>query len=102
VNLKVEDYFQTGKRPMIRFSEKGDKETEIRVHYKLEELQFGSPGGSRQSGVFEPALVPFPSAAMRAWPISPRVKGPKNNDADLLVPAQGNDRTWLTKANRSK
>jgi integrase/recombinase XerD len=39
VNLKVEDYFQTGKRSMIRFSEKGGKETEIPVHHKLEELE---------------------------------------------------------------
>src|SRR6202007_2718525 len=38
VNLKVEDYFQTGKRSMIRFSEKGGKATEIPVHHKLEEL----------------------------------------------------------------
>jgi site-specific recombinase XerD len=29
---------QTGKRSMIRFSEKGGKETEIPVHHKLEEL----------------------------------------------------------------
>jgi hypothetical protein len=29
-------------------------------------------------------LVPFPDAAMRAWPISPRVNSPKNNDPDLL------------------
>ena len=38
MNLKVEDYFQTGKRSMIRFREKGGKETEIPVHHKLEEL----------------------------------------------------------------
>jgi integrase/recombinase XerD len=38
VNLKVDDYFQTGKRSMIRFREKGGKETEIPVHHKLEEL----------------------------------------------------------------
>jgi integrase/recombinase XerD len=38
VNLKVEDYFQTGKRSMIRFRETGGKETEIPVHHKLEEL----------------------------------------------------------------
>jgi site-specific recombinase XerD len=38
VNLKVEDYFQTGKRSMIWFREKGGKETEIPVHHKLEEL----------------------------------------------------------------
>jgi site-specific recombinase XerD len=29
VNLKVEDYFQTGKRSLIRFKEKGGKEKEI-------------------------------------------------------------------------
>ena len=33
-------------------------------------------------------MVPFPGAAMIAWPISPRVNSPKNNDADLLVPVQ--------------
>src|SRR3984957_20742705 len=38
LNLKVEDYFQTGKRSLIRFREKGGKETEIPVHHKLEEL----------------------------------------------------------------
>src|SRR3984885_11383598 len=38
VNLKVDDYFQNGKRSMIRFREKGGKETEIPVHHKLEEL----------------------------------------------------------------
>jgi site-specific recombinase XerD len=38
VNLKVEDYFQTGKRSLILFREKGGKETEIPVHHKLEEL----------------------------------------------------------------
>jgi integrase/recombinase XerD len=38
VNLKVEDYFQMGKRSMIRFREKGGKETEIPVHHKLEKL----------------------------------------------------------------
>ena len=38
VNLKVEDYFQTGKRSLIRFREKGGKEKEIPVHHKLEEL----------------------------------------------------------------
>jgi integrase len=38
VNLKVEDYFQTGKRSLIRFKEKGGKKKEIPVHHKLEEL----------------------------------------------------------------
>jgi site-specific recombinase XerD len=38
VNLKVEDYFQTGKRPLIRFKEKGGKQKEIPVDHKLEEI----------------------------------------------------------------
>jgi site-specific recombinase XerD len=38
VSLKVEDYFQTGKRSLIRFNEKVGKEKELPVHHKLEEL----------------------------------------------------------------
>ena len=38
MNLKVEDYFQAGKRSLIRFKEKGGKEKEIPVHHKLEEI----------------------------------------------------------------
>jgi site-specific recombinase XerD len=38
VSLRVEDYFQTGKRSLIRFKEKGGKEKEIPVHHKLEEV----------------------------------------------------------------
>ena len=38
VNLKVEDYFQAGKRSLIRFREKRGKEKEIPVHHKLEEI----------------------------------------------------------------
>ena len=34
VNLNVEDYFQAGKRSLIRFKEKGGKEKEIPVHHK--------------------------------------------------------------------
>ena len=34
-------------------------------------------------------LVPFPASAMRAWPISPSVNGPMNNDPHLLVPVHG-------------
>jgi putative SOS response-associated peptidase YedK len=29
-------------------------------------------------------LVPFPADRMKAWPISPRVNSPKNNDAEIL------------------
>ena len=62
MNLKVEDYFQTGKRSMIRFSEKGGKETEIPVHHKLEEvldqyLVFGDIRGRLTKGEIKYAKV---------------------------------------------
>jgi site-specific recombinase XerD len=38
VNLKVEDYYPSGKRFLLRFKEKGGKEKEIPVHYELEEI----------------------------------------------------------------
>jgi len=37
VALTPQDYFQVGKRSVIRFREKGGKEKEIPVHHKLEE-----------------------------------------------------------------
>jgi integrase/recombinase XerD len=36
VSFQVKDYFQNGKRSVLRFSEKGGKEKEIPVHHKLE------------------------------------------------------------------
>jgi site-specific recombinase XerD len=38
VNLKVEDYYPSGKRFLLRFKEKVGKEKELPVHHKLEEL----------------------------------------------------------------
>jgi integrase/recombinase XerD len=38
VNLKVEDYYPSGKRFLLRFKEKGSKEKGLPVHHKLEEL----------------------------------------------------------------
>ena len=38
MNLKVEDYYLSGKRFLLRFKEKGGKEKELPVHHKLEEL----------------------------------------------------------------
>jgi integrase/recombinase XerD len=38
VNLKVQDYYQSGKRFFLRFKEQGGKEKELPVHHKLEEL----------------------------------------------------------------
>jgi putative SOS response-associated peptidase YedK len=34
-------------------------------------------------------LVPYPADAVRAWPISPRVNTPKNDDPDLVAPVEG-------------
>jgi putative SOS response-associated peptidase YedK len=33
-------------------------------------------------------LIPFPADRMKAWPISPRVNSPKNNDADIIAPIE--------------
>jgi integrase/recombinase XerD len=38
VNLKVKDYFQTGKRSVLRFKEKAARERRLPVHHKLEEI----------------------------------------------------------------
>jgi site-specific recombinase XerD len=38
VNLKVEDYFQNGKRSVLRLSTKGGKEKEFLVNQVLEEI----------------------------------------------------------------
>jgi hypothetical protein len=37
VNLKVEDYYPSEKKFLLRFKEKGGKEKELPVHHKLEE-----------------------------------------------------------------
>ena len=33
-------------------------------------------------------LIPFPADRMKAWPISPRVNKPENNDAEISVPVE--------------
>jgi len=38
VRLKVEDYYPSWKRFLLRFKEKGGKKKELPVHHKLEEL----------------------------------------------------------------
>ena len=38
MNLKVEDYYPSEKRFLLRFKEKGNEEKELPVHHKLEEL----------------------------------------------------------------
>jgi hypothetical protein len=44
---KVEDYYPSGKRFLLRFKEKGGKEKELPVHQKLEE----QPGVNARRGV---------------------------------------------------
>jgi len=38
IGLAVVDYFPSGKRWLLRFKEKGDKETELPVHHQLEQI----------------------------------------------------------------
>src|SRR6516165_6007605 len=61
VKLKVEDYYPSGKRFLLRFREKGGKEKELPVHHKLEELldeylQATGLGGEPDSLLF-PAVL---------------------------------------------
>jgi len=38
ISLRLKDYFQVGKRSVLRLSEKGGKKKEIPVHHKLETI----------------------------------------------------------------
>jgi site-specific recombinase XerC len=79
VGWSVEDYFQTGKRSMIRFTEKGGKETEIPVHHKLEELldQYLETSGLRN----QPNAPLFPIALGPASQSFPhRLKAEKDRE----------------------
>jgi putative SOS response-associated peptidase YedK len=40
----------------------------------------------KDPAVLAPVSEPFPAEEMRAWPVSPRVNTPKNNDETLLEP----------------
>jgi hypothetical protein len=33
-------------------------------------------------------LVPYPADRMKAWPVSPRMNSPKNNDPETIVPIE--------------
>ena len=46
------------------------------------------------SGESEKILVPYPADRMKAWPISSRVNGPKNNDAEMMVPVELESVSW--------
>src|SRR5271165_2926224 len=70
VNLKVEDYYPSGKRFLLRFKEKGGKEKELPVHHKLEELldQYLKATGLEK----EPKSPLFPSAWGKTGKLSRR------------------------------
>jgi len=61
VNLKVEDYYPSGKRFLLRFKEKGGKEKELPVHHKLEELRehfIFACVSMRHNRLFDPFMAP--------------------------------------------
>jgi integrase/recombinase XerD len=70
VNLKVEDYYPSGKRFLLRFKEKGGKEKELPLHHKLEELldQYLKATGLEK----EPESPLFPAALGKTGKISRR------------------------------
>jgi site-specific recombinase XerC len=70
VNLKVEDYYPSGKRFLLRFKEKGGKEKELPVHHKLEELldQYLRASGLDK----EPDSPLFPAALGKTGKLSRR------------------------------
>jgi integrase/recombinase XerD len=70
VNLKVEDYYPSGKRFLLRFNEKGGKEKELPVHHKLEEIldQYLKITGLEK----EPESLLFPAAIGKTGKLSRR------------------------------
>jgi site-specific recombinase XerC len=70
VNLKVEDYYPSGKRFLLRFKEKGGKEKELPVHHKLEELldQYLKATGLEK----EPESPLFPASIGKTGKLSQR------------------------------
>jgi site-specific recombinase XerD len=81
VNLKVEDYYPSGKRFLLRFREKGGKEKELPVHHKLEELldeYLQATGLGAESG----SLL-FPAAVRKTGKLSRRPLA-RTDAADML------------------
>jgi len=70
VNLKVQDYYPSGKRFFLRFKEKGGKEKELPVHHKLEELldEYLKATGLGN----EPGSLLFPAALGKTGKLSRR------------------------------
>jgi putative SOS response-associated peptidase YedK len=42
-------------------------------------------------------LIPFPADRMKAWPISPRVNKPQNNDSEIVLPVELASMSWPEK-----
>jgi integrase/recombinase XerD len=81
VNLKVEDYYPSGKRFLLRFKEKGGKEKELPVHHKLEELldEYLKATGLGK----EPVSLLFPAALGKTGKLSRR-RLVRTDAADML------------------
>src|ERR1700759_5228435 len=81
VSLKVEDYYPSGKRFLLRFKEKGGKEKELPVHHKLEELldQYLKATGLEK----EPKSPLFPAAWGKTGKLSRR-QLVRTDAADML------------------
>jgi integrase/recombinase XerD len=81
VNLKVEDYYPSGKRFLLRFKEKGGKEKELPVHHKLEELL---DHYLKETGLDkEPGSLLFPAAVRKTGKLSRRPLA-RTDAADML------------------
>jgi site-specific recombinase XerC len=81
VNLKVEDYYPSGKRFLFRFKEKGGKGKELPVHHKLEEIldQYLKASGIDN----EPQAPLFPAACGKSGKLSRRPLV-RTDPADML------------------
>ena len=81
VNLKVEDYYPSGKRFLLRFKEEGGKEKELPVHHKLEELldEYLKATGLGS----EPGSLLFPAAVRKTGKLSRRPLA-RTDAADML------------------
>jgi site-specific recombinase XerD len=75
VSLTPQDYFQIGKRAVIRFREKGGKEKEIPVHHKLEEYLDVYLEAAQLSE--QPASLLFRSTRGRSRELGPTVSRAK-------------------------
>jgi site-specific recombinase XerC len=77
VNLKVEDYYPSGKRFLLRFREKGGKEKDLPVHHKLD--QYLKISGLER----EPGSPLFPAALGKSGKLSRRLLA-RTDAADML------------------